>query len=49
MIAVAKGIVIANDRILLKENRGTIELGNTWCESITNWISFVKREAKIAK
>ena len=48
MIAIAKEIVTANERILLKENRGTTELGNTWCESITNRISFVKRKATTA-
>ena len=49
MIAIAKGIVRANDRIMLKENRGTIELGNKWGESITNWIGFAKRKATTAK
>ena len=36
VIAIAKGIVRANDRIMLKENGRTIELGNKWGESITN-------------
>ena len=36
VITIAKGIVRANDRIMLKENGRTIELGNKWGESITN-------------
>ena len=36
VITIAKGIVRANDRIMLKENGRTIELGNKWDESITN-------------
>ena len=47
-IAIAKGIVTANDVTLLKENGGTIELGNKWCESITKRIGFIKRKATTA-
>ena len=49
VITIAKGIVRANDRIMLKENGRTIELGNKWDESITNWIGFAKRKATTAK
>ena len=49
MIAIAKGIVTANDRTLLKENGGTTELGNKWCEFITKRIGFVKCKAATAK
>ena len=49
MIAAAKEIVIINGRTILKENRGTIELENKWCESITKRIGFVKRNATTPK
>ena len=49
IIIIARGIVTANDRTLLKENGGTIELGNQWCESITKQIGFVKRKATTIK
>ena len=35
IMTVATGIIIANDRTLLKENGGTITLGIKWCESIS--------------
>ena len=49
LIAIAKGIVTVSDRALLKENEGSIELGNKCCESITKRIGFVKLKAAIAK
>ena len=49
MIAIAKGIVTAIDRTLLKENGGAIELGSKWCESIAKQIGFVKHKATTAK
>ena len=49
MIIIARGIVTANDRTLLKENGGTIELGNQWCKSITKQIDFAKRKATTTK
>ena len=49
MIAIVKGIVIANDRTILKENGGTIELKNKWCKSIIKQIGFVKRKGTTAK
>ena len=39
---VATGIIIANDRTLLKENGGTITLGIKWCESISKRLGYVK-------
>ena len=47
--AVATGIVIANDRTLLKENGGRITLGIKWCESILKRLGYVKRKATTAK
>ena len=47
--AVATGIVIANDRTLLKENGGTITLGIKWCESISKRLGYVKRKVNTAK
>ena len=47
--AVATGIIIANDRTLLKENSGTIKLGIKWCESILKRLRYVKRKATTAK
>ena len=49
MIAIAKAIVAAIDRTLLKENGGAIELGSKWCESIAKQIGFVKHKATTAK
>ena len=47
--AVATGIIIANDRTLLKENGGTITLGIKWCESISKRLGYIKRKATTAK
>ena len=44
LIAVAVAIITANDRTLLKENGGTIELGRKWCESIFKRLNFVRRK-----
>ena len=49
MITITKGIVTANDRTLLKENGGTIELRNKWFKSMTKRIGFVKHKATTAK
>ena len=35
MIAIANGLIQANDRTLLREYGGTIELGTQWCQSIS--------------
>ena len=49
MIIIARGIVTVNDRTLLKENEGTIELGNQWCKSIAKQIDFAKHKATTTK
>ena len=43
MIAIAMGIIKANDRTLLKEYGGAIDLGYKLCESISKRMNFVKR------
>lgn len=48
-ISIAKGIVLANDRSLLKENGGTLEFHYTWCQSIFRRLGFSKRRATTAK
>lgn len=48
-IAIGKGIVLANDRSLLKENGGQINLDFSWCQSIFRRIGFTKRRATTAK
>ena len=45
---VATGIIIANDRTLLKENDGTT-IGIKWCKSISKRLGYVKRKATTAK
>ena len=47
--AIATGIIIANDRTLLKEKGGTITLGIKWCESFLKRLDHVKRKATTAK
>ena len=47
--AIATGIIIANDRTLLKENGGTITLGIKWCKSISKRLDNVKNKATTAK
>ena len=47
--AVATGIIITNDRTLLKENGGTITLEIKWCESISKRLGYVKTKATAAK
>lgn len=49
LIGIAKGVVGANDRTLLKENGGKIEFSMTWAQSIFKRIGFVKRKATTAK
>ena len=48
-IAIGKGIVLANDRTLLKENGGSLNLDFSWCQSIFRRIGFTKRRATTAK
>ena len=47
--AIATGIIIANDRTLLKEKGGTITLGIKWCKSISKRLDHVKNKATTAK
>ena len=49
IMAVATGIIIANDRTLLKENDGTITLGIKWCETILKQLGYIKRKTTTAK
>ena len=49
MRAIATGIIVTNDRTLLKENGGSTELGKKWCESISKRLGYVKRKAATAK
>ena len=48
-ISIAKGLVKAHDRTLLKELGGSIELHQTWAQSIHRRLGFVKRKATTAK
>ena len=48
-ISIAKGIVSANDRLLLKENGGNLELNYTWCQLIFRRLGYTKRKATTAK
>ena len=48
-IATGKGIALASDRTLLKENCGRLNLDFLWCQSIFRRIGFTKRRAKTAK
>lgn len=49
LIGMATGIVIANDRTLLKEYGGSIEFSVGWCQSIFKRLNFVRRKATTAK
>ena len=49
IIAVAKGIVMANDSTLLAENGGGISLGWRWCESIFRRMNWTKRKGTTTK
>ena len=42
-IAIGKGIFLENDRTLLKENGGSLNLNFSWCQSIFRRIVFTKR------
>ena len=45
LIGIAKGVVSANNRTLLKGNGGNIEFSMTWAQSIFKRIGYVKRKA----
>lgn len=49
LIGLATGIVMANDRTLLKENGGHVEFTIGWCQSIYKRLNFVRRKATTAK
>ena len=49
LIAIARGIIIANDRTLLAEWGGTIKLGWTWCTSVFKRMKWSKRKSTTAK
>ena len=48
-IAIATGLVAASDRTMLKENGGTIELNETWAQSIHRRLGYVKRKNTTSK
>ena len=49
LIAIAKGIVTANDRTLLPEYGGTIRIGYKWCESVFKRMKWTKRKGTTSK
>ena len=49
LIAIARGLIIANDRTLLVENGGTIQLGWKWCTSVFKRMKWSKRKSTTAK
>ena len=48
-VCLTTGIVLANDRILLKENRGTVEFTVGWCQGIFKRLNLVRRKSTTAK
>ena len=49
VVGLATGIVLANDRTLLKENGYTVEFTVGWCQSIFKRLNFVRRKSTTAK
>ena len=49
LIAVAVAITTANDRTLLKENGGAIDLRRKWCGSFFKQLNFVERKSTTSK
>ena len=49
VVGLATGIVLVNDRTLLKENFGTVEFTVGWCQSIFKRLNFVRRKSTTAK
>ena len=49
VVGFATGIVLANDRTLLKENGGTVEFIVGWCQSIFKRLNFVSRKSMTVK
>ena len=48
VIAAAKGIIIGNDKILLAENDGSIDISKTWGKSHLKIMNYVKRRSSTA-
>ena len=49
VVGLATGIVLANDRTLLKKNGGTAEFAVGWCQSIFKRLNFARRKSATAK
>lgn len=49
IIAVPAGLIMTNDRTLLKDNGGTIKLRKKWCKLISKLLCYVKRKVTKAK
>ena len=49
VVAAGKGIVEANDRSLLAENGGSLDLNQSWPKSLLIRMNFVKRKASTGK
>ena len=48
-ISIAKCLILANDRTLLKENGGNIDLTTSWAHSIRQGLGFVCRKFTTCK
>ena len=48
IVGLATGIVLANDRTLLKENRDTVEFTVRWCQSIFKRLNSVRTKSTTA-
>ena len=49
MIGIAKGLIAANDRTILVENGGILEITETWAQSITRRLGLVRRKSTTCK
>ena len=49
VVGLATGIVLVNDRNLLKENGCTVEFTVGWCQNIFKRLNFVRRNSTIAR
>ena len=49
VVGLVTGIVLANDRTLLKEIGVTVEFTVAWCQSIFKTLNFVRRKSTTAK
>ena len=49
LIAIAKALIIANDRTMLAEYGGTIQLGWKWCTSVFKRMNWVNRKSTTSK